>query len=206
MSDGMPTIIEWSERFPLREVFTRGQANPVPERTGGVYMWGYDANDKEIIWYVGSATNFRTRLRQHYLLLMSCQYQLPKGFLNGSFKELADVASGWACDLNNPLVLERLRDWEHMQYVHRAAHAFANQAFARIARIGSASESELRAIEFAVIYDLQPIINHRHKSSPNHVRVTHVPPPTEHDWLQGWRVIHNDLVKQGVVKGVKGEA
>lgn len=206
MSNGIPTIIAWSERFPLHDVFARGQANPVPERTGGIYLWGYDANDTEIIWYVGSATNFRTRLRQHYLLLMSCQYQLPKGFLNGSFKELADIASGWACDLNNPLVLERLRDWEHMEKVHRAAHTFANQAFARIAPIAGPSESELRVIESAVIYDLQPIINHRHKSSPNHVKITHVPSATEHDWLQSWRVMHNDLVRQRVIKGVKGGA
>lgn len=206
MLNGMPTTISWSARFPLYKILLRGQANPAPEHTGGVYMWGYDANDKEIIWYVGSATKFRSRLREHYLKLMSCQYQLPKGFLHGSFSELADVASGWACDLNNPLVLERLRDWEHMQNVHRAAHAFANQAFARIAQISGASGSGLRAIESAVIYDLQPIINHRHKWSPNHVQVTHVLSPAEHDWLQSWRVIHSDLVKQGVVRRVKGEA
>jgi hypothetical protein len=163
------------------------------------------ANDKEIIWYVGSATKLRARLREHYLKLMSCQYQLPKGFLDGSFRELADVASGWACDLNNPLVLERLRDWGHMQHVHRAAHTFANQAFARTAQITGASDSELREIESAVIYDLQPIINHRHKASPNHVKVTHVPSPAEQDWLQSWRVTHNELVKHGVVRCVKGE-
>jgi hypothetical protein len=61
------TTIAWGERFPLRDVFTKGQSNPAPERIGGVYMWGYDANDTEIIWYVGSANKFRTRLRQHYL-------------------------------------------------------------------------------------------------------------------------------------------
>lgn len=206
MANGMPTILSWSERFPLHSVLMRGQANPAPERTGGIYLWGYDANDKEIIWYVGSATKFRTRLREHYLKLMSCQYQLPKGFLNESFRELADIASGWACDLNNPLVLERLRDWEYMYNVHRAAHTFANQAFARIAQITGVSDSELRAIENAVIYDLQPIINHRHKSSPNHIKVTHVLPPTEHSWLQSWRVIHSDLIKQGVIRCVKGKA
>jgi hypothetical protein len=103
-------------------------------------------------------------------------------------------------------VLERLQDWEWMQNVHRAAHTFANQAFARIAQIGGVSDPELRAIESAVIYDLQPIMNHRHKSLPNHVRVTHVPSPTEQNWLQSWRVIHSELIKQGVVRGVKGEA
>jgi hypothetical protein len=206
MSSGMPTILSWSARFPLHNVFMHGQANPAPERIGGIYMWGYDANDKEIIWYVGSATKLRARLREHYLKLMSCQYQLPKGFLNRNFRELADIASGWACDLNNPHVLERLRDWEYMQNVHRAAHIFANHAFARIAQINGASDSELRAIESAVIYDLQPVINHRHKSSPNHVRVTHVPSPAEHSWPQSWRVINDDLVKHGVVRYVKSGA
>jgi len=199
----MPTTIAWGARFPLRDVFAGGQANPAPESVGGVYMWGYDANDKEIIWYVGSAAKFRTRLRFHYMSLMSCQYQLPKGFLNGDFKELADVASGWACDLNSQLVLDRLRDWGHMQKVYKAGHTFANQAFARVAQIGGKSEPELRAIESAVIYDLQPLINHRHKAAPNHIRVTHVLSPTDDDWLRSWHVVHSELVKQRVVKCTK---
>src|SRR5688500_9723615 len=152
MSADMPATIAWGAPLPLRDVFASGQANPAPESVGGIYMWGYDANDKEIIWYVGSATKFRTRLRFHYMSLMSCRYQLPKGFLNGDFKELADAASGWACDLNNPLVIDRLRDWEHMQKVYKAGHTFANQAFARVAQLGGKSEPELRAIESAVIY------------------------------------------------------
>jgi hypothetical protein len=200
----MTTTIAWGERFPLRDVFSTGQVNPAPERIGGVYMWGYDANDEEIIWYVGSATKFRTRLRQHYLYLMSCQYQIPRGFLNGSFKEPADVASGWACDLHKPQVIERLQDWNQMHDVYRGAHAFANQAFARIAQISGKTDSELRAIESAVIYDLQPIINHRHKAAPNHIQVAHVLSPEDPDWLQNWRIVHNYLVKQRVIKSTKG--
>jgi hypothetical protein len=200
MSLKIPMTLEWGERFPLRDVFTNEQPNLAPERMGGIYMWGYDANETEVIWYVGSATKLRARLRQHYLYLMSCQYQIPKGFLNGSFKELADIASGWACDLNNQLIIERLRDWNQMHDIYKGAHEFANQAFSRIAPINGKTESELRAIESAVIYDLQPIINHRHKAAPNHIQVTHVLSAVDSDWLQRWRSVHNVLVKQGVIK------
>lgn len=136
MSLKLTTTIAWGERFPLRDVFSTGQVNPAPERIGGVYMWGYDANDEEIIWYVGSANRFRTRLRQHYLSLMSCQYQIPKGFLKGIFKE--------------------------------------------------------------------PVINHRHKAVPNHIQVAHVLSPGDPNWLHNWRIVHNSLVKQSVIKCTRG--
>lgn len=92
-----------------------------------------------------------------------------------------------------------------MQELVKAGHAFASQAFARIAPISGKSNEELDAIEHAVIYDLQPFINKRHKLTPNYLEVTHELSPTEHDWLQSWRATHKSLVEQGIQTGHRGK-
>jgi hypothetical protein len=120
-----------------------GSRSPAPDREGVLYLWGFDADDREIIWYVGKTTNFKKRLIEHYFNLMSCQYQVPKGFLKGSFDSLADVTSGWACDRWDPRVVGKLKDWAQMQDVFKGGHAFAHRAFARVAPLAGLSRDEL---------------------------------------------------------------
>ena len=68
---GSMTSLQWSRRFPLRDAFTRN------EHGGGLYLWGFDGYDGEVVWYVGKATTGKgvpKRLRKHYLDVMSGQY------------------------------------------------------------------------------------------------------------------------------------
>lgn len=190
--------LNWGARFPLQEVVTAGKVNPALDRVGGLYLWGFDASGREIVWYVGKTSNLKKRLIEHYFSLMSGQYQIPKGFLKGSFDELADVTSGWACDRWDPRVLDRLKDWVQMHDVFKGGHAFAHQAFARVAPMAGSSKDELGAAEHAAIYDLQPVVIKQCKSTPNQARVTHVVSPDEPDWLQGWRETHRALIRAGL--------
>jgi hypothetical protein len=180
-----PTIIKWGARFPLREAEQKGEANPVPAGVRGIYLWGFDAFEKEIIWYIGKGV-LRSRLCAHIKWLETAHNQIPKGFLNGNFKSLADVASGWKRDPKDPRVLECLRDKECMSNKIKAGHAFASQAFARIAPVSDKAEKELYEVESAVIYELQPFINQRNKKTSNYFKVFHEPSPVEHSWLQDW--------------------
>ena len=196
MSLDTPTIIKWSRRFPLQDALVDSETNPVPKNIGGIYLWGFDACGKEIIWYVGKGI-LRSRLWNHDYHLRKGHHQIPKGFLHGGFKSLADVDSGWERNLKDPRVIKRLQDWNQMQELIRAGHAFASQAFARIAPISGKLDKELYEIERAIIYDLQPFINKLHKKTLNYLEVTHELSPTEHDWLQGWHVTKS-LVEQAI--------
>lgn len=193
-----PIILAWSARFPLRDALIVGSMNPIPERTSGIYMWGFDANDLEIIWYVGESIDIRGRLCTHHRHLRQGVNQIPKGFLNGSFQGLEDVASGWECNRKDPLVLDCLRNRQEMDKIKKAGDTFANQAFARFALIASKTKEELRAIEHAATYNLRPLVVKKYKSAPNHLEITNVPSPTEQDWQQGWRDIYKALVKHRI--------
>lgn len=199
MSVDMLTILKWTARFPLRDVLLPGSRNPVPEGTRGIFMWGFDALDREILWYVGKSVNIRSQLRAHHGYLERGENQIPKGFLKGRFETLADVASDWKRDPNDPRMVEQLRDPNRMGEILRAGRDFANSAYARIARLGGKSETELEAIKKAVIYDLQPFINKRSKSTSHTLRVKHVLAVTESDWLEGWHVTHEMLVEQQII-------
>jgi hypothetical protein len=163
-------------------------------------MWGFDVNDLEIIWYVGESINIRGRLCTHHFHLRKGVNQIPKGFLNGSFQGLGDVASGWECNRKDPLVLERLRNREEMDKIKKAGYTFANQAFARFAPVVDKTKQELRAIEHAATYNLKPLVVKKYKSAPNHIEIKHVPSPAEQDWRQGWRAIYKMLVEQRIAK------
>jgi hypothetical protein len=159
-------------------------------------MWGFDACGSEIIWYVGKSTpakSFRRRLREHYLDLLSCKYERPRGFLNGRFDSLGDVVSEWACK-HNDQVAEQLLDFDHISKLLKAGHEFGTQAFARIAPLPDMPREKLNEIENAAIFDLQPVVNKRSKSKRSLIRLVHEQ-STGEDWLRGWRATAGTLNK-----------
>lgn len=83
--------LSWQQRFPLSEAFMHSGPDG-----GGIYMWGFDHGEKEVIWYVGKATvgkGIYRRLTKHYLDIMSGQYQIPNLFIDPLANQPSE--SGW---------------------------------------------------------------------------------------------------------------
>jgi hypothetical protein len=158
------------------------------EPGGGLYLWGFDDRRGEVIWYVGKATTGKgvyRRLRKHYLDIMSGQYQIPHGFLNGRFETPACSTSGWRIQFGNREQATVLADWSKMQRIFRAGHEFAHCAFARVAIINTDSPT-LKALERLVIHQLTPVINkQRAQAVPSHA-IEMSENPSDIGWLTQW--------------------
>lgn len=182
MSNTQNIKLQWTSRFPLHEAFTSNQGG------GGLYLWGFDSHEGEVIWYVGKATTAKgvyRRLRKHYLDIMSGQYQIPHGFLNGKFESRRCSQSGWRIKAEDSEQAEVLRDWLQMERIFRAGHSFANKAFARVAHL-DVDDTALKALERLAIQQLDPVINKQRGKSLTGDSIEIAEHDGDTGWLQRW--------------------
>jgi len=183
--------IKWGPRFTLSDALVN-QSNAA---VGGIYLWGFDGFSSEVIWYVGKATarkGLYSRLRKHYLDIMSGQYQIPTGFLNnGLFQTDECSMSGWQMKAGNAKCAGILKDWEQMEKIFRAGHAFANKAFARVAEL-ELTDAELAAAERAAIQQINPMIN-KHRSMDGVINgIDFLESSCEEGWIEQWQKKHEN--------------
>jgi hypothetical protein len=189
--------IAWSASFPLREAFLR------QERGGGIYMWGFKNRGDEVVWYVGKATTRKgvyARLRKHYLDIMSGQYQIPNGYLTGSFVDAKCSESGWKIEYGSSETAATLNDWDRMERIFRAGHRFANEAFARVALLNT-SDNEIKNIERQAIHSLRPTVNKQRPEPVSPVKVTFKEAANEVGWAECW-LNHERTKREANVSGV----
>jgi hypothetical protein len=171
-------VLEWETRFPLRDAFLK------MKDFSGIYLWGFDSPQGEVIWYVGKAKKgVYRRLTEHYLNIMSGQYQIPIGFLNGQFVEPNCTKSGWWLRRGDEIHASRLQDWSTMKVTHEAGHRFANAAFARTAF--SKDGNILKDMERSAIFELEPAINKQAKRSDE--IFIHLENQIELGWIKRWK-------------------
>jgi hypothetical protein len=182
------TILRWSSRFPLRDAFL--WVNPAPgEPRGGIYLWGFNNGKHDVIWYVGKAATSKgvyPRLRKHYLDIMSGQYQIPRGFLNGKFETVECSQSGWQIDAGDTDMAKILQSWGAMERIYKAGHAFANEAFARVA-LADLSKDDLGNVERAAISQLSPVINKQRGAPRANFFVRFDEDHTDPGWVERWQ-------------------
>jgi hypothetical protein len=180
---GNPKIhLNWEKKFLLQDAFMLGGGG------AGIYVWGFEDHKGEVVWYVGKSTKKKgiySRLRKHYLDIMSGQYQIPRGFLNKGVFE-TDECSGpaWELEHRNPAIAATLKDWTKMEAVFRAGHLFANSAFARVALV-DLPDTDLADVERSVIHLLNPVINNQRRRSETDVEM--IPNQAESNWMDHWR-------------------
>ena len=154
---------------------------------GGIYMWGFDDHQGEVIWYVGKAISSKgiyRRLCKHYLDVMSGQYQIPHGFLNQGFNDPECSKSGWRIERDSDTA-EVLKDWTRMKRIFKAGHLFANSAFARVAFLQCADDV-LKAIERQAIISLDPEIN-KQRGDGAAIIIEMQESAEDGGWLEKWR-------------------
>lgn len=152
-------------------------------------MWGFKNRATEIIWYVGKATPGKgvyARLRKHYLDIMSGQYEIPFGYLNGSFIDEGCSRSGWKIKYANAEIAAVLNNWSQMERIFRAGHSFANEAFARVAFL-KVSDIQLKIIEQQAINSLQPVVNKRRSTPLSSVVVAYKEADEDEGWMEHWQ-------------------
>lgn len=174
--------LEWSKAKPLQDYFlekTKGD--------GGVYMWGFNNEEVDVVWYIGKSTRGKgvnTRLRDHYLNVMGGRYQIPYHFLDETFTEEISTGSGWKLEYKNSEIAKQLSDWEHMKGVYRAGHTFAHKAFARV--IDGVPDDELVNVEQQAILKLRPAINKQRSRPVSQRKYRFKESAGDTNWIQAW--------------------
>lgn len=176
--------LHWSASFPLSDAYLS------TEKCAGLYLWGFNDGRNDINWYVGQSTRIYVRLRQHYLYIMSGQYQLPKHYLPGAPLTPGCIPqSSWAIGGHHASTAKLIKNWIDMQKIFHAGHRFAHEAFARTAILPNASKAALGSAEKAAIADLEPLINKRDTKSS--LPVNHQEDLADLGWVQSWKHIRN---------------
>jgi hypothetical protein len=124
------------------------------------------------------------RLAKHYLDIMSGQYQIPRGFLNGQFVSPECTKSGWWVKRGNEVHAGDLQDPLRMKSIHEAGHKFAHQAFARIA-ISVENNETLKDMERYVISELEPAINLQSGNAKGDYLI--IESTEELGWVKRWK-------------------